>query len=122
MAAVHGKGGSVTFTGAELTTIQSWTYSANSDSARTTGMGDTYETYFPGLDTFSGSAEVLAATAADIPADVGTEQTLTLQIETGKTIAANALLTSITETATIDDVGRLSITFTGDADTVTYPS
>jgi hypothetical protein len=122
MAAVHGKGGTVTFTGAELTTIESWSFDASSDSARTTGMGNSFESYAPGLDTFSGSAEVLAATAADIVADVGTEQTLTLQIETGKTIAANAILTSITETASIDDVGKLSIQFVGDADTVTYPA
>lgn len=122
MAAVHGKGGSVTFTGAEVTSIQSWTFTSVGETADITGMGDDWRSTHDGATDFTASAEALSQTTIDIPGDVGTEQSLTLQIESGKTIVANAILTSITETVSIDDVGRLSMAFEGDATAVTYPS
>ena len=124
MAAVHGKGGDVSFTSIDdgLVTITGWGFTASSDTADASGMGDSFRTNIPGLDTFTATAEAVAQTTLDHAVDIGTGATLTLQTESGKTTAAAAILTSITETASIDDVGRLSMAFEGNADTVTYPS
>lgn len=126
MAAVHGKGGTVTFdTGdgeASLATITAWTYASASDTADVSGMGDLFTSAVPGLDTFTATADVVAQTTLDIPTVLGVSATLTLQIESGKTISAAAIAVSATETCSVDDVGRLSYSFVGNADTVTYPS
>lgn len=124
MAAVHGKGGDVTFTSSDdtLGSITSWTFTSTGDVAESTGMGDSFAEFIDGLTGFTATVECAAYTEIDIPADVGTEATLTLQVSTGKTIAANAVLVSATETASIDDIGRLSLSFIGDATSVTYPA
>lgn len=124
MAAVHGIGGDVTFTATDdvLGSITSWTFTSTGETADATGMGSTYATNVNGLTSFTATVECVALTVIDIVADVGTEATLTLVIEAGKTIAANAVCTSATETASVDDVGRLSLSFIGDATSVTYPA
>jgi len=124
MSAIHGKGGDVTFANSDdvLGTITAWTFTSAGDVADATGMGASYATNINGLTGFTATAECAAYTEIDIPADVGQEATLTLQLSTGKTISANAVLTSATETASVDDVGRLSLSFIGDAASVTYPA
>jgi len=126
MAAVHGKGGDVTFTGGSLDTtlasVTSWAFTSTGDVAESTGMGDSFAKFINGLTGFTATAECCAYTTFDVPTAVGAEATLTLQVSTGKTVAANAVLVSATETASIDDVGRLSLSFIGDATSVTYPA
>ena len=126
MAAIHGKGGDVTFTSVDdaLVTITDWTYTASSDTANTSGMGDSFESHVPGLDTFAATTEAVAITTLDHAADIGTGASLTLFLVSGgtKRILAAAILTSLTETVSIEDVGRLSMAWVGNANTVTYPS
>ena len=122
MAAVHGKGGSVTFSPGEVSAVQTWEYNSVGELAETTAMGDTWASFEEGLTDFSASVEALAKTETDYTGDIGQESTLTLTLETGKTVSANAISTSITEAVSIDDVGRASMEFVGDAASVTYPS
>ena len=123
MAAVHGKGGTVTFTGAELTNITSWTFDSSGEIADVTAMGDSWEDSIDGCTDFTATVEATSMTEIDTTADIGLDATLTLTIEAGKSIvASNAIMTSITETTSIDDVGRLSMTFEGNETAITYPS
>ena len=125
MAALHGKGGDVSFTALDdalALSITSWTFTSSSDTARATGMSATFDTFLPGLDTFTATVEAVAITTLDLAADIGSEATLTLYLNAAdESCAANAICTSITETCSIDDVGRVSMSFEGDADSVTYP-
>ena len=116
MAAVHGKAGTCTTGGgAELTTVQSWTINFVGETADITGMGSSWTSSIDGITDFTVAVEALAQTAVDIPADLGESQTLTLEIVGGGTeeFVCDAVLTSVTETVSIDDVGRLSMTFEG---------
>lgn len=129
MPALHGKGGDVVFAalddafGNATATIISWTFTSSSDTARATGMSASFDTFLPGLDTFTATTEVVATTTLDLPADIGAEGTLELYVSSGdQNCSANAICTSITETCSIDDVGRVTMTFEGDADSVVYPS
>jgi len=123
MAAVHGKGGTVVFVGTTLTNITSWTFDSSGEIADTTAMGASFESSINGLTDFTATVEVVAMTEVDTVAYVGTDASLTLTIESGKSIVAtNAIMTSITETVGIDDVGRWSMSFVGNEATLTYPS
>lgn len=126
MANIHGKGGDVTFAASDdtLGQVTAWTYTSNSDTARTTGMTASFESFVPGLDTFTGTCEAVAVTTIDIPADLATSSELKLELVAAdaQAFTADAILTSITETASIDDVGRLTLAWEGNEDTVTYPA
>ncbi len=116
MAAVHGKAGTVTTAGgAELTTVQSWTLNLVGETADITGMGASWTSTLAGVTDVTVSVEALAMTETNIPADLGESQVLTLEIvgSTTQDFVLEAVLTSVTETASIDDVGRLSMTFSG---------
>ena len=124
MAAIHGKGGDVTFAATDdvFGNITAWTFTSVGETADATGMGASWATNLDGLTSFTATVECVALTEIDIPADVGTEGTLILYIDAaGKNAQANAICTSATETTSVDDVGRLSFTFLGDATSVTYP-
>lgn len=124
MATLHGKGGNVVFSGGEVTKITNWTFTSTAETAETTAMGDAWASQANGMTDFSGTCEGIAMTIVDIPADIGLEATLELEIVSGDAAEfnANAILTSITETASVDDVGRLSMSWIGDTTSITYPA
>jgi hypothetical protein len=123
MAVFHGKAGNVNFNASDLFDINAWTLSTSCDIAETTAMGDSWQSFYhhastaaenAGLTTFTATAEGLGETTADLPALIATEAALKLEVDATHYFGANAIMVSITETCSIDDVGRVSYAFEGD--------
>ena len=115
MGIYHGKGGIMTFPDAgAITDLLSWSASATADTADTTAMTDTYESHEIGLTDFSVTAETLAQTTTDVPTTyIGKDGALVLSCSASHYFTANAICTGVTESVTIDDVGKLAFTFEG---------
>lgn len=120
MAVYHGKSGKVNFS-TDLFDVLLWTLTTVSDTAEATAMGDTWQTFEQGLTDFTASADGNAETTVDYTSTIGTEATLKLYIDDTHYFSANAICTAITETASIDDIGKITYAFEGDdASGITY--
>ncbi len=111
MAAYHGKAGKVDF-GGLIAFVTSWTLTTTGDTAESTDMGDTWKLFEPGLDDVVATVEGHAATERDTAAEiVAASATLKLYIDATNYFGFTAFCTSITETSSINDVGKISYTF-----------
>jgi len=121
MAAYHGKTAKINFNTSDIFKGQSWTLSTACDTADSTGMQDTWEEHVGGLTDFTAAVDGLAETTVDYCSLIATEATLNLYIDNTNYFTATAILTSCTETASIEGVGTISYTFEGDSATgLTY--
>jgi len=120
MAVYHGKSGSVTFQGT-VAKITQWTLNTIASIADSTAMGDGWETHEVGLTDFNASIEAIAQSATSYITDyIGVSATLRLTCSAGY-FEGNAICNSLTETAGIEDVGKLSMSFEGnDADGISF--
>ena len=114
MAVFHGKSGKVNFS-ADLFTLNSWSLSVMSDVSDSTGMTDTWKTVTVGLKDFSANAEGFAETTVDYTSTLGTEASLKLYVDDSQYFSGNAICSGITETASIEDNGKVSYSFVGDS-------
>jgi len=122
MSVYHGKGGTATFAGS-IADIQSWSLEATADTADTTAMGDTFESHAPGLTDFTASIEAIAQTTVDtVGTYLGANGALVLTTSASTHyFTCTGICNGLTESVTIDDVGKLAMTFEGnDADGLLY--
>ena len=123
MAMFHGKGGTITWagTGTESTEITSWSVDATGDVAESTSMaavGD-WKTYLGGFKGWTASIEanhnaeafdgLLATDFAGAAAD------LALLFNGVVGLSGSAILTGVSATLDMNDIGKLTYTFQGTA-------
>ena len=126
MATYTGENGKVEITAEDsagtvtVAEVRSWTVEHSKDVIEDTVMGDAARTYKPGLHQFSGSMEVVyddghtAATNAFDPAQDGA-----LSVEfypnssTGEKFSGSVIVTSVSRTASYDDLVTATVNFQG---------
>jgi len=127
MATFTGENGKVEITAEDssgtttVAEVRSWTVEHTKDVIEDTVMGDAARTYKNGLHQFTGSMEVIyesghtAATNAFDPAQDGA---LTVEFHTGESSPAqkfsgSVLVTSVSRTASFDDLITATVNFQG---------
>ena len=115
MAVYHGKAGSVDFSSVIDGTI-GWSMVTAVDQAEDTAQGDTWKSFLAGKIDISISVQCIAKTERTLK--TGTEASIKLYLDDTNYFTVNALCVGETETADINDVGKLSYEFIGDASTV----
>ena len=118
MVAYNGKGGSVTFATSALlgSATNSWSVTTISDVADATNMGDTWMSSVAGLTDFNATVEADSSIGADYPAllTAATGELVTFKVVTGgPNLSGDMIVTGISETASIEDIGKVSITLEG---------
>ena len=117
----HGKFGTVTLAGAGNTRLQSWDLTTTADMADTTAMGATnsWSTQEAGLTDFSANIEFLTTSAADNVANSVSAGALAFgatsdaDATSATYITGTGIPTTLTETVSIDDVSRTTISYEG---------
>lgn len=122
MAALHGKGGSATFTGLTFELL-SWSFNGTADVAESTVMGSSTKTYLPGYIDFTATCEcVLPAGGMGVIGSVlGSAATLVLKHAAGgkmytctyTTAGTGAICTGMGATSSKDGVATCTYTFQG---------
>ncbi|MCP4567639.1 MAG: hypothetical protein GY841_08675 [FCB group bacterium] len=117
MAAIHGKGGSITFTGLTPVEVTSWSADASVDMAEISAMGDSWKTYYPGLKDWTATVELIwddGWDATDTTSLLGTTATLVLEmIDAEDNIEGTAYCTGMSVNAGIDGVVTATFNFQG---------
>ncbi len=110
MSVYHGKAAKVDLGGVIEATL-GWSLTTSADVAEATDMGDTWKTFEPGFDDVTATVEGNARTTRDTITQIGSEATLKLYIDATNYFSFNAICTGITETASKDDIGKISYSF-----------
>ena len=119
MACYTGKDGALSLGGTNIAQLSSWTVTENVDTIECTHMGQSWKSYKTGIAEWEGSFEaVYDGNQQGLSAELatGTQYALVAYPESGDTdhnLSGNVILTSLEWTAELDDVIRLSATFTG---------
>lgn len=115
----NGKNGALSVDGTNVAQLTSWTITENVDTVECTHMGANWKDYVAGIREWEGSFEAVYD---------GADQGLTSALATGSTVAiiaypesgdtdhsfgGSAIITSIEHTAEMDDVVRVTGSFTG---------
>ena len=124
MAYFHGKHGKVTWNSSQIPNVTSWSLTTGADTAITTPMDGAaagtaiWETRLGGLTDSSATVEGIAVTTVDYSlqtAYCGLSAALVLNYDTDSQFTVTSVCTSLTESASIDDAGRISLTFEGNS-------
>jgi len=112
MAIIHGKAGSVTFSGGDFTVVKSWSADVSIDIEDTSGMGaETFKTKTAGLKDWTADVEcVFSVTGL---AALGTSATLTLTRISGSAMSGMAILAGYGEGSTVEGVVTQTYKFEG---------
>jgi len=113
MAAFHGKGGSMTFTGLSNILLLSYSVNGTADVAEITDMGDTWKTRVVGFKDWTATCECLLDGSGLGIAALGTQQTLTLSQTSGPNYAGTAILVGYSPALDANDAGHITLTFQG---------
>jgi len=123
MAAFHGFGGSVTFSGDAASNVLSWSIEATADMAEITSMGDTWKTVLPGFQTWTATVECNLEDSGPDPdetTDLADGDGAALVLNTGKSGSGEvdyyngtALITGISPSIDKNDVAKVTYTFQG---------
>ena len=126
MATFTGENGKVEVTAedsAGFTTVaevRSWTVEHTKDVIEDTVMGDAARTYKSGLHQFTGSMEVIydsTHTAGTNAFDPATDSALTVEFypdaSTGQKFTGSVIVTSVSRTASFDDLVTATVNFQG---------
>jgi hypothetical protein len=119
MACYTGKDGALSLGGTNIAQLSSWTVTSTVDTIECTHMGQSWKTYKTGIAEWEGSFEAIydgdkQGLAAEMA--VGTQYEMFAYPEstdTDHSLSGSVILTSLEWTAELDDVIRLSATFTG---------
>jgi hypothetical protein len=119
MATYKGDGGVIKIGSTPVTIgeILSWTVEQQSDVIEDTAMGDTAKTFVAGLTSWTGSCEAILSDSdtGQVLLDNGSTQTA-LDFFFDSTTSAykgNAIVTSISSSASVGDMIKVSISFQG---------
>jgi len=120
-----GRTGKLKLAGSEVAKVRNWTLDTSVNMLDTTALGDTANTYTPGLFSATGSAtlsyyngettdvtnllEKIAKTGAITDSD---EITLTFEVGTNQLFTADAFINSASITSSTDELTTVSFNFT----------
>jgi len=111
MTVYHGKSAKVDF-GGIIAFTTSWSVSTSADVARSTDMGDDFETFESGFDDATFTVDGNAATERNTIAQLLLEATeLKCYIDATHYFHADVFCISITETANLNDIGKITYSF-----------
>lgn len=128
MATFTGENGQVDLTSADsagvitIAEVRSWTVEHTKDVIEDTVMGDAARTYKSGLHQFTGSMEVIYDsdhTAASNAFDASQDGALTVEFHTtapsggGQKFTGSIVVTSVSRTASFDDLVTATVNFQG---------
>ena len=106
--------------GKNIAEVRSWTVEHTKDVIEDSVMGDTARTYKHGLQQFTGSMEVIydsTHTASTRAFDPTHEDALTVEFypneASGKKYSGSILVTSVSRTASFDDLVTATVNFQG---------
>lgn len=116
MAAVHGKGGSVTWgvAGVVDSEVTNWSLEATSDVAEASSMASSndWKEFLAGLRGWTATVETIRTSALTIADAIGVSSSLSL-LDTLNTYSGSAICTSIVATADMGDVVKQTFQFQG---------
>jgi len=101
-----------------VASVRSWTVEHVKDTVENTAMGDAARTYLSGLHAFTGTMEVLYDSTEDGDAIFDPANDATLSVEffpaaTGVKYVGDVIVTSVSRTASFDDVISATVSFQG---------
>ena len=101
-----------------VASVRSWTVEHVKDTVENTAMGDAARTYLSGLHAFTGTMEVLYDSTEDGDAIFDPANDATLSVEffpsaTGVKYVGDVIVTSVSRTASFDDVVSATVSFQG---------
>tara|TARA_R110002020_G_scaffold452185_1_gene666537 strand:+ start:1342 stop:1743 length:402 start_codon:yes stop_codon:yes gene_type:complete len=119
-----GNAGVIKLNSATLAEVTSYSLESSTASIDSTSMGDTARTFVKGLESFTGSADVIYDTAhqTDIPALAGGTDAVSIELFPAGTasglrkITGDVLVTGYSMTGSLDGMITASITFQGSGD------
>ena len=119
-----GNAGVIKLNSATLAEVTSYSLESSTASIDSTSMGDTARTFVKGLESFTGSADVIYDTAhqTDIPALAGGTDAVSIKLFPAGTasglrkITGDVLVTGYSMTGSLDGMITASITFQGSGD------
>ena len=119
-----GNAGVVKLGGVVLAEVTSYSLESSTASIDSTSMGDTARTFVKGLESFTGSADVIYDTAhqTDIPALAGGADAVILELYPAGTtgglrkVSGTVLITGYSMTGSLDGMITASVTFQGSGD------
>lgn len=111
MAVYHGKTAKVDF-GGVMSFTTGWSVTTVGDIAESTDMNDSFKLFEPGFDDATFTVEAHAATERDTIAQLSTTAAeLKCYIDVTNYFFADVFCVSITETANLNDIGKISYNF-----------
>ncbi len=112
MAVFHGKTAKVSFSGS-VEAITGWSLTTSADIAESTAMQTSgfWQDFEVGFKDFVATIEGNARKTRDTIAQIGAEAALQLYIDATSYFSCNAICVGITETASKDDIGRITYSF-----------
>ena len=124
MATLTGENGKVMFgddsggASTQVAEVRSWTVEHTKDVIEDTRMGDAARTYISGLHAFTGTMECMYDTAQTSPAVFDPANDATLSVEffpaaTGVKYVGDVIVTSVSRTASFDDLVTVTVSFQG---------
>lgn len=119
MSCFNGREGALSVGGTNIAKLTSWDITESADAIECTFMGQSWKDYEAGIASWEGSCEALIdGTAADANAllSVGATVGLVFYAEAGVSDNAwtgTAIVTSIENSASLDDMMTVSCSFTG---------
>lgn len=119
MSCFNGRNGALSVGGVNIAQLTSWDVSQSADAVECTFMGQTWKEHEAGIASWEGSCEALldGATAdANALLTIGATVALIFYAEDGSADNAwtgNAIVTSIENSASLDDMMTVSCSFTG---------
>lgn len=124
MATLTGENGKVMFgtdsggASTQVAEVRSWTVEHTKDVIENTAMGDSARTYLSGLHQFTGTMECMYDTAQTSASVFDPANDATLSVEffpaaTGVKYVGDVIVTSVSRTASFDDLVTVSVSFQG---------
>jgi|688.fasta_scaffold811839_1 hypothetical protein len=124
-----GRTGKLRLGGNEVSKVRNWTLDTSVNMLDTTSLGDTANTFTPGLFSATGSASLSYYNDAATPTDTtnlleriaktgaitdSDRVSLTFEVGTGQTFTGNAFINSASISSTTDELTTVSFNFTID--------
>lgn len=112
MAAIHGKSGTVTFSGGTFL-VTSFTVNPTVDTAESTVMGATWKSFLAGFKDWTATVETNYNSSGLALSTLGTSATLTLDTTDGLSFSGTAICTGHTLNQDMNDVTKATWNFQG---------
>ncbi len=112
MAVYHGKTAKIVFSAA-VEAILGWSMTTSADVAESTIMQASgfWQGFEVGFDDAAATVDGNGRTTRDTIAQIGAEASLELYLDATNYFSFNAICTGVTETASKDDIGKISYSF-----------